>query len=228
MTRIQIIARALLQPIILLPVLGALLFFPAGHLDWFMGWVVLGAYLDGLGLINILVSLRHPDLVRERIHAPETAKRWDRTLTSLANLPTFLMLPVAGFDRRFGWTTQVTWPVQLAALVVFILGYGLVGWAMITNRFFSSLVRIQQERGHVVVSGGPYQYIRHPGYLGMIAMQLSAPLVLGSLWALICGGISGCLYILRTYLEDNTLLEELPGYREYVKKVPYRLMPWVW
>jgi protein-S-isoprenylcysteine O-methyltransferase Ste14 len=224
----HLVLRALLQLTILLPILSALLFIPAGRLDWVMGWVVLGAYLVGLGLTNLLVSLRNPELARERADTPATAKKWDRILTNLANLPTLLMLPIAGLDIRFGWSPRVGWSVQLMALVVFVLGYALFGWAMMANRFFSSLIRIQKDRGHVVVSSGPYRYIRHPGYLGMIAMQLSAPLALGSLWAMVFGGISRCLYIVRTVLEDKTLQEELVGYREYVKMVHYRLIPRVW
>jgi protein-S-isoprenylcysteine O-methyltransferase Ste14 len=122
----------------------------------------------------------------------------------------------------------VSWPIQLISLTVFVLGYALLGWAMMANRFFSPLIRIQKDRGHVVVSDGPYQHIRHPGYLGMMALQLSAPLALGSLWAMVFGGVSSCLYIVRTALEDKTLQEELAGYREYVKKVHYRLVPRVW
>lgn len=227
-SRRHLVLRALSQPVILLPILGALLFIPAGQLDWMMGWAVLSAYLVGLGATNLLVSLRHPDLAWERSHIPATAVKWDKTLTNLANLPTFLMLPVAGLDTRFGWSPRFAWSIQLAALAVFILGNILVGWAMVTNRFFSSLVRIQVERGHVVVFSGPYRFIRHPGYLGMMAMQLLAPLALGSLWAMICGGMSGCLYIVRTILEDRTLQEELPGYTNYARKVCYRLLPGIW
>jgi protein-S-isoprenylcysteine O-methyltransferase Ste14 len=227
-TKRHLVLRALLQPIVLLPILSTLLFVPAGRLDWGMGWAVLGAYLAGLGLTNLLVSLRDPGLARERANTPATAKKWDRILTNLANLPAFLMLPIAGLDRRLSWSPQVGWPVQLIALVVFVLGYALFGWAMMANRFFSSLVRIQKDRGHAVVSSGPYQYIRHPGYLGMMALYLSAPLALGSLWAMVCGAMSGCLYIVRTVLEDGVLREELEGYGEYAGKVRYRLLPGVW
>jgi protein-S-isoprenylcysteine O-methyltransferase Ste14 len=227
-TRRHLVLRALLQPIALLPILGALLFGPAGRLDWMMGWAVLIGYLAGLALTNLLVIHHDPGLARERAYTPATAKQWDRTLTQVVNLPTLLMLPVAGLDLRYGWSPTVARSVQLAALTVFFLGYALVIWAMRANRFFSSLVRIQQDRGHVVVSGGPYRYVRHPGYLGFIALALSAPLALGSLWAMACGGISCCLYLLRMALEDRTLREELEGYRAYAEQVRYRLMPRIW
>lgn len=227
-TRRHLVLQALLQPMVLLPILGALLFGPAGRLDWVMGWAVLLAYLCGLAVTNLLVIARDPGLARERAYAPATAKQWDRTLTQVVNLPTLLMLPAAGLDLRYGWSPPVARSAQLMALAVFLLGYALVIWAMMANRFFSSLVRIQQDRGHAVVSSGPYRCIRHPGYLGFIALALTAPLALGSLWALACGGITSCLYLLRTVLEDRTLQEELEGYSVYAEQVPYRLLPGIW
>jgi protein-S-isoprenylcysteine O-methyltransferase Ste14 len=197
-------------------------------MDWAMGWAVLGVYLTGLCLFNLLVILHDPELAQERVRPPEGTKKWDRTLTNLANLPILLILPVAGLDRRYGWSPPLGLPIQVAALVGLVLALVLVAWAMMTNRFFSSLVRIQADRGHTVVSNGPYRLVRHPGYLGMMAMVLSAAPALGSLWGLICGVLAGCLYIVRTALEDRTLQEELPGYADYARKVRYRLMPWVW
>jgi protein-S-isoprenylcysteine O-methyltransferase Ste14 len=176
----------------------------------------------------VLVILRDPELAKERAQPPTDTKKWDRTLTNLANLPIFLILPLGGLDRRYGWSPLVTVIAQVAALIGLALALTLVGWAMMSNRFFSALVRIQVDRGHRVVSGGPYCYVRHPGYLGMMVMPLAAALALGSLWGMGCGAIAACLYVVRTALEDRTLHEELPGYREYARRVRYRLMPWIW
>ncbi|MDL1943601.1 isoprenylcysteine carboxylmethyltransferase family protein [Chloroflexi bacterium CFX2] len=96
------------------------------------------------------------------------------------------------------------------------------------QQFFSSPIRIQVERGHVTVSSVTYRFIRHPGYLGMIVMHLSAPVAFGSIWAMVCGGISGCLYILRTAPEDRTVQEELTGYKDYAGRVRFHLLPGVW
>ncbi len=224
----RMILRAVVHPVVLLPLLGALLFIPAGSADWPMGWAVLGVYLTGMGLFNLLVILRDPALAMERVKPPEGTKKWDRTLTQLANIPICLILPLAGVDKRFGWTPPLAWPVQVGALVGLALALVLIGWAMMSNRFFSSLVRIQAERGHTVASGGPYRYVRHPAYLGLLAMPLTAALALGSLWSLICGAAAGCLYIARTVLEDRALREELPGYLEYARRVRYRLLPRIW
>jgi protein-S-isoprenylcysteine O-methyltransferase Ste14 len=99
---------------------------------------------------------------------------------------------------------------------------------MVSNAFFAEGVRIQEERGHTVATGGPYRYVRHPGYVGAIAAGLSTPFLLGSPWALIPAGISATLYVVRTALEDRTLREELPGYAEYAEQTGYRLLPGVW
>jgi protein-S-isoprenylcysteine O-methyltransferase Ste14 len=135
---------------------------------------------------------------------------------------------VAGLDVRFHWTGPIRLASHLSGLLVTILGYALFLWAMASNAFFSEGVRIQVERDHAVVSGGPYRYVRHPGYVGAILAQVATPFLLGSLWALIPGLVSAMLYVVRTHLEDKTLIEELPGYREYAQQTSYRLMPGVW
>ena len=112
---------------------------------------------------------------------------------------------------------------QIGAMLIVIAGYALVVWATGTNAFFSQVVRIQTERGHTVVSSGPYRYVRHPAYVGMILVVLGAPIMLGSWWALIPGVISAVLVIVRTALEDKTLQAELPGYADYAQRTRYRL-----
>ena len=99
---------------------------------------------------------------------------------------------------------------------------------MITNKFYSTIVRIQKERGHYVVTGGPYRYVRHPGYSGVILVSIALPLVFGSLWALIPSLIGDCVLVVRTVLEDNTLKKELEGYEDYAGRVPFRLIPGIW
>jgi protein-S-isoprenylcysteine O-methyltransferase Ste14 len=126
-------------------------------------WAVLGVHLTGLRALNVLVILRNPDPARERVQTPSGTKRWDRIQTNLANLPILMILPLAGLDRRWGCSPAADIRAQMAALVVLALALELIGWAMMSNRFFSALVRIQMDRGHEVVSGGPCRYVRHPG-----------------------------------------------------------------
>jgi protein-S-isoprenylcysteine O-methyltransferase Ste14 len=139
-----------------------------------------------------------------------------------------VMLPLAGFDERYQWSARVSESAQLVVLVIVMLGCGLFVWAMLSNRFFSAVVRIQEERGHAVASGGPYRCVRHPGYAGMIAMFLGAPLALGSLWAIVPAGCAAAVVVLRTVLEDRTLIERLDGYQAYARQVRYRLLPGIW
>jgi protein-S-isoprenylcysteine O-methyltransferase Ste14 len=99
---------------------------------------------------------------------------------------------------------------------------------MRTNAFFSRLVRLQGDRGHAVVSTGPYRYVRHPGYVGLVIELIAAPLLLGSAWAMLAGAIGAALVIVRTALEDGFLRSELPGYPEYAGRVRWRLVPRIW
>jgi len=135
---------------------------------------------------------------------------------------------VAGLDVRFGWTGPIPWAYHVGGLLLVVLGYALFLWAMVSNAFFAEGVRIQKERGHTVATGGPYRCVRHPGYAGSILAQVSAPVLLGSPWALILGLASAAFFGVRTYLEDKTLRKELPGYEEYARRVRYRLLPGVW
>ena len=131
-------------------------------------------------------------------------------------------------NLRWGWGPTVDRSWQLAGFILTVFGHVIVVWAMSANAFFSAQVRIQTERGHTVANTGPYKLIRHPGYIGAMIFSLGIPLMLGSWWAVIPGVFSVILYIVRTALEDRTLLDELPGYVDYAQSVKFRLIPGVW
>jgi protein-S-isoprenylcysteine O-methyltransferase Ste14 len=135
---------------------------------------------------------------------------------------------VAGLDQRYGWTDGLPLVVQITALTLCVLGYALVVWATASNSFFSQIVRKQSERGHAVVTGGPYHYVRHPAYAGAILYELAVPVLLGSWWALVVSGLGVVLLVLRTALEDHTLQAELMGYVDYARQVRYHLLPGIW
>jgi protein-S-isoprenylcysteine O-methyltransferase Ste14 len=210
---------------------GLSLFIPAGTLNWPMGWALVGVYLTWTTATALLMIPRCPDLLIERMARRKDAKGWDVALMSVVGLLTLGKHIVAGLDFRNGWTLRL-WSVplalQIAALVIAVLAYALTTWAMTVNAYFSKIVRIQNDRGHSVATGGPYRYVRHPGYLGTLAFELATPILLGSLWALIPGVASALLLIVRTALEDKTLQEELAGYETYAGRVRYRLIPGVW
>ena len=211
-----------------LAVLFALHFIAAGRVQLPFSWITLGTF----SVINILnVFLVEPELIAERLQfGGEGVNRKDQilaTATALFALPISLM--IAGLDRgRFLWTQSFPVAVQIAGVVLYILGNLLFRWAMHSNRYFSTYLRIQTDRGHQVATGGPYRFVRHPGYAGAILSAVTLPLALGSLYAFPSAFI-GCVgLVLRTIMEDNQLQHELAGYPEYASKVRFRLLPGIW
>jgi protein-S-isoprenylcysteine O-methyltransferase Ste14 len=204
------------------------LFISAGRLDWAMGWAMVGVYAAWVGANALILIPRSPELLAERAARQTSTKTWDTAILSVVGLATLAKYIIAGLDLRYGWTAEMGLGIQVGALVVAALGYALGTWAMAANTFFAMVFRIQDDRGHVVVRDGPYRYVRHPGYAGSIAFELATPIMLGSLWALIPGGLAALLTLVRTALEDRALQHELPGYVEYAQRTRYRLLPGVW
>ncbi len=207
------------------------LFVCGGDFGWWQAWVysllIVAAGVGG----RILAERRHPGLMAERqnIEKLQEAKTWDKTLAPLMALSVgFPLVIVAGLDHRFGWSP--VFPLWLIVLGFFLiaLGYAFSVWAFVENRFFSSVVRIQTDRGHEVCDSGPYRIIRHPGYAGNILPLLGIVLALSSLWTLIPAAVALVIAVIRTTLEDRTLQEELPGYQEYAYRVRYRLIPGIY
>jgi protein-S-isoprenylcysteine O-methyltransferase Ste14 len=209
---------------------GLILFLAAGTLDWLWGWIqliILAAFLAAHPLLLIPIN---PELLAERekgIH-DEGVKGWDKWIATLAGGMLLPLWVVAALDARFCWTGEMPPGLHVGGMLANILGYALFLWAMVSNAFFSEGVRIQEERGHAVATGGPYRTVRHPGYAGAIVAAVATPLLLGSLWGLIPAVITAMLYVVRTHLEDRTLMEELPGYKEYALQTRYRLVPGLW
>lgn len=207
---------------------AALLFIAAGGLGWVMGWALVALYCVWVTVNALLLMPNSPAMLAERVTHRFSAKRWDNVILSLYGMMTLVKLIVAGLDFRYGWTPPLPLALQIGALVIAALGYALVTWAMVANTFFALANRIQTERGHIVVTGGPYRYVRHPGYVGSIVFELATPLLLGSWWALLPGIISALLMLIRTALEDRSLRHELSGYSLYAQQTRYRLLPGVW
>jgi protein-S-isoprenylcysteine O-methyltransferase Ste14 len=211
------------------PVMTAFLFLSAGRIDWYGGWALIA--LVAFMQVRLLVELRRvsPDLLKERSRMQEGTKPWDKVIMPLIGLilPSVTWL-IAGLNIRFGWTAPLPPAVQVVGFVLGAAALGMVNRAMIANRFFALTVRIQSERGHCVVSAGPYEIVRHPGYVGMAGLTLATPLALGSLLSFIPAGVCVLLFVVRTALEDRTLRAELPGYAEYARRVRWRLIPGLW
>jgi protein-S-isoprenylcysteine O-methyltransferase Ste14 len=171
--------------------------------------------------------LANPEVVVARIRFHKGTKRWDRILLCFFPPTVCAVFLVAVLDGRFNWL-PVPWWVRGIGYVLFLVGLCIVTWAASVNKFFEPTVRIQTERGHKVIDIGPYGIVRHPGYVGGILFFLGTALCLASVWALIPAGLASALLILRTRWEDQTLQAELPGYKEYAKRVGYKLIPGVW
>ena len=217
----------LLIVVVLLPLLPILI---SGAWTWLEAWVYAVISTAGFILSRGLAAKRHPDILQERARSMELqdAKAWDRILAPVMALGSVVILVVAGFDKLYGWSSPFSLFIKILALIVILLGYALGTWALMENRFFSGVVRIQTDRGHQVVTTGPYRFIRHPGYVGVLWTYLALPLFLDSLWAFIPAVLTLAASILRTALEDATLQKELPGYKEYAQKTKYRLFPGIW
>jgi len=199
-----------------------------GDFGWWQAWVysllIVAAGIGG----RIWAERRHPGLLAERqnIEKIQSAKAWDKVLAPLMAVSlSFPLVIVAGLDHRFGWSPVFPTWLNIFGFILIMLGYAFAGWALVENRFFSSVVRIQTDRGHVVCDSGPYRIVRHPGYAGNILPLAGIVLALGSIWTLIPAMVALIITVIRTTLEDRTLQDELPGYRDYAQRARYRLIP---
>jgi protein-S-isoprenylcysteine O-methyltransferase Ste14 len=224
--------RALLKRIVALfvviLVMDLLLFVPAGRLDWPEAWIL--SLVLGVFWLAYVVwgTLEAPDLLKERSQVAENVRVWDKVIMAIYTVLLLATLIVAGLDvGRVRWSEMpVAW--EVLGLVGMVLSGGLIFWTILTNAYLGRMVRIQEDRGHQVVTGGPYAYVRHPMYVGIILLFPCMTLFLGSWWALVPAILIAALMVVRTALEDRVLRADLPGYAEYAQRVRYRLLPGVW
>jgi len=220
---IALILTYLLMPLVLLA--------SAWDLGWWQGWLY-SILIVAIGVgSRILAEKRHPGLMaeRSRLGKDQNVKPWDKILAPLMAIGmTFPLFIVAGLDHRFGWSPEFPIELNILGFALIVLGYSFASWAIIENRFFSSMVRIQMDRKHVVCDSGPYKIVRHPGYAGNLLALPGIALALSSAWTLVPGIIAIVITVIRTRLEDRALQEELPGYKEYAGRVRYRLIPGIY
>ena len=220
---IRLVVVYLLIPLILL--------ICSWDLGWWQAWVyALLILVSGIGG-RIWAEQRHPGLTAERQNTEniQNAKAWDKVLAPLMAVSiSFPMVIVAGLDHRYNWSPEFPLWLSVIGFILIAFGYAFAAWAVTENRFFSSVVRIQTDRGHVVCDTGPYRFVRHPGYAGNILPLFGIVLALDSVWTLIPTAVALLIMVIRTVLEDRTLQEELPGYRDYAQRVRYRLIPGIY
>ena len=221
--------RRLVLGLICLPVFFALfMFLPAGTWTWPKGWLFVLVVLGLIAAVFLVLHRVNPEVIVARSSFHEGTKSWDKILLTFYFPAMAAVLLVAALDDgRFHWF-PVPWWVCGVGYAFLLAGIGIVTWAEGVNKFFEVTVRIQSERGHSVIDTGPYAIARHPGYVGGILHAVGIALSLGSLWALIPAGVASVVLIVRTQWEDQTLQEELEGYKEYTQRVRYKLIPGVW
>jgi protein-S-isoprenylcysteine O-methyltransferase Ste14 len=221
--RLQLILRGVLAPIAMF----VLLFGLAGRWSYWQAWVFVGLTTLVLIVMSTLLSPGR-ELIEERLNPKQGVKTWDKLYMALSTPLYFIALIIAGLDARFRWTHDMPLWFYWSGAAAYLLGNAILLWARYTNHFFSSMVRIQADRGQTVCRAGPYRIVRHPGYVGGILMALAMGVVLGSWWACIPQALAALMLVWRTSLEDRTLHAELPGYQEFARETRYRLVPGVW
>jgi protein-S-isoprenylcysteine O-methyltransferase Ste14 len=224
MSRMTAILYAIGSPLLLV----ALVFVPAGRIDWIPGWIFIAVLVGALGFSALLMTRLNPVIFRARSRFQPGTKTWDLVLLAVLLPAMVAEIPVATLDAgRMRWSDVPLW-VVLLGYVLLLGSIAVTAWAQAVNPYFEPGVRIQEERAQQVISSGPYKFVRHPGYSAAIVMFIAMPLALASWWALLPAALASALLIVRTRLEDGLLRAELSGYADYASRTRYRLMPGLW
>ncbi len=224
MEKVKLFIKGLVSNVIF----SGILFICAGRINYTQGWIFLSVNMLST-LMNYLMIPQDSELVNERSNPGEVIKSWDKLLLGLSALIYVIIIVLAGLDSgRFHWNPNFNLNISISGVVLILTGQILFLTARRQNEFFSTVVRIQRDRGHVVCDTGLYKIVRHPGYLGMIISLMGIPLITTSLWSTIPTFIAIILLLIRTSLEDKTLIRELDGYFEYTGKTRRKLMPFIW
>jgi protein-S-isoprenylcysteine O-methyltransferase Ste14 len=220
--------KKVIQGIFTLSLFLALVFWPAGTFKWPEAWIFIIFYLGFVTWVFLWLRKNNPGLLKERMDRKKDSKTWDRIIIFVYVFILCSLLVVSGLDAvRFRWS-HIPFVLKIFGFVSLLPAFLLSFWAMRENSFTSDRVRIQEDRGHRVCTTGPYKYVRHPMYSGIILIMLGFPIALGSFYALVPASIIIALFVFRTSLEDKTLQQELEGYSEYTQVVRYRLVPRLW
>ena len=198
--------------------------------NWWEAWVYAAINILGFAVSRFLAGRRHPDLLIERgqFLRHNNPEPWDKILSPLLGFGGGMIPLAAGLDARFGPSAQFGLAIKILAIIFILIGFAIGSYALMENRFFSGMVRIQEERGHHVIRSGPYRWVRHPGYAGSLITYLAIPFLLDSWWTFLPVAVTIIIIVIRTRLEDQALHEKLDGYQAYAQEVPCRLIPGIW
>ncbi len=212
--------------VILFPFLPLIISFRWG---WWEAWAYAIFNILSFIISRVIAGRKNPGLIQERarmLDHPDAAP-FDKVMTPLLGIGNVLIIVVAGIEARFVPPT-FNLTEEALALIILLAGYALASYALVANRFFSGMVRLQTERGHFVIENRPYSWLRHPGYAGAILAYLATPFLLDSTWSIIPAAATILVLIIRTGMEDSYLHKNLSGYNEYAGRTRYRLFPGIW
>ena len=211
-------------------IFSALLFGAAGTIRWLAGWAYLILFFVGALWITLLLARHDPALLAERMKLPVQKGQpfWDRILILPMIIAWCAWLVLMGLDAvRFRWSVMPLW-LQCAGGALIVLSFWMIARVYRENPFLTAVVKIQTERGHRVISTGPYAAVRHPLYAAMLIYLPANALLLGSWYGLAASFVLSGGLVFRTAMEDRELRRGLAGYTEYAAQVRYRLIPFVW
>lgn len=221
-----------LSMIVRMALFAVALMWPAGTITWWEAWAVVALWTIFSVVMTIYLSRYDPALLAERMKLlpiQKDQKAWDKLMMLLFTIAGIALYIVPGFDViRYQWTEPLPVQLEIIAMLIHLPCFWFLWWIMRENTYLSQVVKIDNERGHQVISSGPYAIVRHPMYSVIIVLLFALPVALGSRFSLILSLILTLLMIVRTYFEDQTLHEELQGYPQYARETTYRLMPGVW
>lgn len=221
------VSKLALRAVVRTVVVIGVLFACAGRFDWFRGWLFVTLAIITVAATIPVFRRENPRILRTRLQKTSGAEPVDQVLYAVLMSAILGCLGVAGLDARFRWSS-IGFEWTYLGLLLYIAGFIPIGLAMATNPFVERTLRIQDERGHVPVTTGPYRVVRHPMYTGIIIMTAGWPLLLGSLWSYAPWAVLAATLVVRTAFEDRTLRRELSGYEEYARRTRYRLIPEIW
>lgn len=205
------------------------LFVPAGTLAWGAGWLFLALFFGFFLTENLWLMRHNPGLLQERMRFGTSDQQgWDKVLFPLLSLFPLVWLAFIALDAvRFHWSPVPDW-VQALGAGILLCSFYVFFLTFRENAYLSPVVRIQVDRGHTVISTGPYYYVRHPMYTGMCLFMVGTPLLLGAWFGVLLGLVLLIVLARRAVLEERTLRDQLRGYADYMAQVKYRFVPFVW